>query len=184
MKLYKFLLENKEDKYLKDIILECSDFFNFLKKSRFLEMGLWFYRGKNKKIEIFEKFIPRTNRKPLNLSKEKHKILNDYFLNRFGWKVRSEGVFATSDFNFSSQFGIPYIFIPSNNYKFVYHPNIDDIYQLFIDKNEKKILNDLIGYTDNQLSLAMINKVEVAFKCKYYYLINIKYSNRLIELLQ
>lgn len=87
------------------------------------------YRGSKKNFdEPIIKIKPRKDRKPLTTNKMISDLVDEYSLEEFGWKFRSNGVFTTFDKPTSSVYGNPYIFIPIGDYKYAYNPKISDLY--------------------------------------------------------
>ena len=127
----------------------------------------------------FIKKKTRKDRKPLSTPLNVHKMLDTLFVKRFGWKVRSQGVFTygVEGFLYSH-----YMF-PIGNFKFVYSPKVKDLWDyLIVLKHDLKIGWDEIEphdlsyilntYTSKNLCGAMtFDKPEIVFKCKEYYLL-------------
>jgi len=172
---------------------ECMPFINEMKRGN---IQSWFFRATEKKIDTIREIKLRVNRKPRNIPKEIHDYMDMLFKKHFGWKVRSEGVFATSDrYTISNIYGEPYLFFPMGKYKYVYHPQIGDIYNFFdvmygisygeeyidIDKMKKKFDELISQYTSKKLTNAYESVVEVSFKCKSYYLVDKKYGGKLMK---
>ncbi len=94
--------------------------------------------------------MTRKNRKPLDTPIKLHNILDKMFQKKFGWKARSEGVFAAGKWYFSGSkdtyYGDTYLFFPIGNFKYVWSPKIDDLYEdlhwsiteFFRDKESRK----------------------------------------------
>lgn len=188
MKFYNFMNENAliEFHEIQPIIKKnCSEILNVYKKTKKI-----FYRG-IPKYNIFKKIVPKTNRKPLNTPIKLHKFIDSILFERFHWKPRSEGIFATSNYMVAAAYGNPYIFIPLNGYKFVYNKDVVDLYKsfktLYISdtniindinkiKNDVYVLKMLNDYTNKNLRLAIINDVEIMFKCSAYYILSSKFE--------
>jgi len=188
MRLNNYLNEELEKTYNK-IKKECSTIIDFYKAWTGREHFFW--RGSHKHWS-WDKITPRTDRQPKDLPQQLHDELNWDFNQKFGWKVRSEGVFVTSSREQARTYGKPYIFFPANGFKYVFNPKITDLY---VDLIAMGILrNDQVeeftwyfhkedivnGYKSNQLAEAFRNSVEVAFKCKYYYLIHETFAGDLL----
>ena len=86
------------------------------------------YRGiYDNMMSDYSVFKRRKNRIPSNTSIHVQEILDELFYNKFGWKVRSSGVFATASRNLAqdySQYSTPYIFIPIGEYNIVYNTHV------------------------------------------------------------
>jgi hypothetical protein len=72
---------------------------------------------------------PRKDRKPAQSHPVDHAAFDRAFKERFGWNVRSEGVFATSKRSEARIYGEPYLFFPVGKYEIVYSPNITDLWR-------------------------------------------------------
>lgn len=135
MKIQEYITEKeKEELQIYGIInvLEkfCRPFINEMQRTGLKD---WFYRGSHhvgsKKMI---KMKPRSDRKPSDMVESMQEYLDDLFYQKFKWRPRSEGVFTTGKKsvakNYSSGGGTG-IFLPiGKNYKYVYNPNIADLY--------------------------------------------------------
>jgi len=186
----------------KKIQKECSQIIKLYQKENRV-----FYRGvtsypqwwKPKKVRI-------RSRIPKDTPKGTHLWLNDYFKKRFGWPGRN-GVLATprrytANYYAGGNDENVYVFCPVNRYKFIYNPEISDLYdtlpqelkrpnpnlEIKLDTPEEaeKVYSDISGtnvdyfnkrmkkYTDKNLKNALTMGVEVMFNTKQYYLLPIK----------
>ena len=165
------ILEDECQPYLK----ECRKVDDFL------------YRGSPKSnSEGIFKLKPRMDRRPMDTPRELHNYLDKLFKKKFGWEVRSEGVFVTGDDYQADNYGIVYLFFPIGQFKYVWSPKISDMlhyldgknfveqtfgWELTADIENSKILQDMVNtYTDKGLSKAIANEGEISVKCKEYYL--------------
>jgi len=120
-----------------------------------------------------------------------HNLINDLTEEQVGWRVRN-GVFTTSSIVETERYGTKYIFLPIEDYKFAYDPNIHDLTDWCFDVipdyfnmrewtmddwNEKgdidkveEIIEKQVKYTDKDLKTAIKKGVEVIFKCDFYLL--------------
>lgn len=84
---------------------------------------------------IYKK-IPRTDRKPKDSNPESHEIIDKIFEKKFGWRPRTEGVFAiTSPVN-AAYYGSVCVFLPANGYKYIWSPKYKDLYSNFLNDIE------------------------------------------------
>jgi len=149
------------------------------------------YRAKSITIKHWAKIKSHiTDRRPLTSSPDLHNTLNKMFVKKFGWPVRN-GVFCYSRSTFLG-YGDVYIFIPAGNFKFVWSPEVSDLFTVLpvsdpkeypqwaemdykkylakhIEKFEKNILDT---YTDKGLQMAAKTSSEISINCKEYFLIN------------
>lgn len=131
MRLYEYLerpykdLPEAIDEISNLLLKECNQFLKEVGSSIML------YRGTEREISKskgYDKVIPRDVRMPKDTPVEIHTVLDDEFKKKFGWRVRSQGVFATTSMDQAWNFGsYIYNFFPCNGYKYVYS---DDIYDL------------------------------------------------------
>ena len=160
----------------------------------------YIYRGVDKNIKTYQIFTRRKNRIPRDMDDNYHDLFNVKFQQKFGWKARSEGIFTTSNFKNAEGYGHVYIFIPENNYSFIWSNRIIDLwtefssynrlYGSYLSKRETEILNmndinskevkEIIDrllktYTDTNIKNAIISGHEIMFNCNAYMLINLKY---------
>lgn len=109
-----------------------------------------------------------------------HDKLDGLFYKKFGWKVRSEGVFCTGRKSETLMYGITYIIFPKGQFKFVWSPDVLDLYtwtkgHISSRKGGSKVpdFESVVDtYRDDNLSYAIKEGNEVALKCKEYYLID------------
>lgn len=78
------------------------------------------------------KAYPRDDRYPKDTPQEIHELLDDAFYRKFKWHPRSQGVFA-SHFSVALGYGIPFVFLPVNGYKYIWSKTINDLYSDFAE---------------------------------------------------
>jgi len=114
----------------------CMPFINEMKRAGLKD---WFYRGSNRiRSKKMIKIKPRKNRHPTDMDGSMQEYLDDLFYGKFKWRPRSEGVFATSNINTAKNYanGDVGIFLPvGKNYKYLYNPDIQDLYSEIDDDN-------------------------------------------------
>lgn len=181
---------NEEDE-VSDIQIKCSKILYLYTKQH-----NYFYRG-TRDISRKKLIMPRKDRKPSQTNPDVHELLDNMFYEKFGWKVRSEGVFATSHEGDAKIYNVswprpndPPVFVPVNGFKYIWSPRVRDLYIYLIDNGlheaprrglgmeyndtwasrVQKIIDSYITY---DLERAMKKEYEVMFKCdRGYYLIN------------
>jgi hypothetical protein len=146
----------------------------------------------------------RTDRKPMDMFQDLHDSLDDAFQKKFGWKARSNVVFASPVS--LGIYGKPYYFFPIGPYKYIWSEKIEDLYDALSDdldyiehrlgidfglgehsrytsigeleKDEyDSIANKLMSfYTDKNLEEALTHNHEIMFNCKEYMLIDYSIS--------
>jgi hypothetical protein len=173
------LIEKNVEKSFTDIIKSTNHFL---------------YRGYSKNIDIIAEVKPRNDRKPKDTNKFAHEEMDNFFLKKFDWKARSNGVFTTPSFIAAEIYGYPCIFFPIGSYKFIWSPEVSDFYRkshyfgsldkLFYKEIDKKRAEEVEkiknSYTDKNLKVALFSgRNEVMFKCESFYLFNIDYEREL-----
>ena len=124
------------------------------------------------------RIVPRKDRRPKDMPKELHAVLNVEFKKRFGWNVR-DGVFTYTQGMAPTAYCN--IFVPVGRYRYCYSPAIRDLYvsrfsikQAWEGQWLDKWIDDQ-DYTDKGLGSfvkEMLQAREVVFDCKAYYLIH------------
>lgn len=129
MKFAGYLTEGvKNRKQIKEILdRDCAQ---YLKEIKY-EYPLLF-RGSHKPTKDIRKVTHRKNRNPSDTPKPLHDKLNDLFEKRFGWPVRG-GIFTVPSKSIADNYGTPFVFFPIGDYKYVYSPKIEDLFQYFDD---------------------------------------------------
>ena len=136
-KYFKFITENYDskedtweifnhnlfdiDKSVELIKRDCKPFLE--------EINIPLYRGTWNDYYM-AKLNRRRNRKPVDTYTEVHDILDNMFLEKFGWRARSEGVFVNQDAQ--NYYGDNlHLFFPIGKFKYLYSNTIDDLYTYF-----------------------------------------------------
>lgn len=133
------------------------------------------YRGQNKNFfEITDNlYISSTvaNRLPATTKIDDHKIADQWFLENFGIRYRSDHVaFVTSDVSSADFYGRKFIFIPIGNFTFCWSPKVDDMFNLmpytqdiYTEICELHLVDSLGDLPDN----VVLNDEVAKFKKKY-----------------
>jgi len=124
-------------------------------------------------IDMF-RIKSQSERKPLSTDSYTHKTIDDYFLKEFGWRARSQGVFATPE-EFVSVYGEPYVFFPVGEYEYLWSKQIYDLFSSGYNINDL-LIGDYVYQTDN---LKDNEQNEVMFNCNKYILVPEKYRKEL-----
>ena len=147
--------------------------------------GFVFFRGDTASFRFYGTKKPRSDRRPLDSPKLLHDTLDKVLFKQFGWKPRSEGVFATKSHGIASDFalkGTTYLFFPIGDFKFVYNTKWSDLFAWWRDApkhgtTEHEVIEQMKDdgvydtFTDKNLN-KVTHQSEVSFKCKEYYLVN------------
>ena len=193
MRLNNYL--NEEDE-VSDIQIKCSKILYLYTKQH-----NYFYRG-TRNLSRKKLIMTRKDRKPLQTNPDVHELLDNMFYEKFGWKVRSEGVFATSyesDAKIYNAFipipqnnppNDPPVFVPVNGFKYIWSPRVRDLYIYLVDNGlheapgrglgmeyndtwASRVQKIIDSYITYDLERAMKKEYEVMFKCDHgYYLID------------
>jgi hypothetical protein len=167
MKLKKFLNEGKDISETVNIIAEyikkdCKKYIKeVVKSNEIIYRGIFSGIPTNaKRIEDgLLKVKSRVNREPSDTPEELHNYVNTQFKKKFGWNVRSEGVFTAKNKRIANNYGVPHAFFPIGDYKYVYSNKAGDLYTHFEDgadfnmyilKDKEKIKKHFINYSFKQ----------------------------------
>jgi hypothetical protein len=120
MRFNQYVTKNSElESWLARIENDCKP---FLKQSKRM-----FFRGTESTQDFLKKFV-RGGRFPKDTPKEIHYVIDEAFKKKFGWKARSEGVFATQYLDDAYQYGEPFMIFPIDNFKYVWSNEYTDLY--------------------------------------------------------
>lgn len=192
MRLRGFVNENKfvgltelEEK----LTSNYSEILNLYKKSN----GGRLYRASDDNYTFVRK-VPRQERGPRDTVLFLHKILDNLFNERFGWKPRSTGVFVSASRGYINSFGERnYIIFPSNGFKYILETDETKniwsyIYGCHVeitgDDTDISILREIIKkyYNDKGLEAYLEQgdnaEGEVVIKCNNYYSLYDNWDNR------
>jgi hypothetical protein len=88
------------------------------------------YRGISTRVSRDEYMLmaPRKDRYPKDMRLSWHKYLDQLFLERTGWRARSQGIFATGNEVSAGYYGTVYIIYPADGYKYLWSPEVSDLY--------------------------------------------------------
>ena len=122
MKFLGYITESSTD--IETLQRECS---------QYLKLKVELFRGVADNTINVRRITPRIDREPRDTNKFTHNYINDLFQKKFGWGVRSEGVFVSSNWHTAHSYvrdnnGMVYRFFPVNGYKYVWSPKVDDFF--------------------------------------------------------
>lgn len=107
---------------------ECKEFLDEVKQSKVGPI----FRGAKNVDDTYTKGIgvkgSRIDRQPLDTRRDVSEILDICFEEKFGVKLRSNGVFASRLPTVASDYGRPYLFFPIGDYKYYWSPDVKDLY--------------------------------------------------------
>lgn len=148
MKLERYLTETSKKKYEEVLDTLARDCAPFLK-----ETDKIYYRGMGGvSYELIQKFHARKDRKPKDMPLAYHNELDKIFQKYFGWKARTEGVFASGRRTMVSQYGSVFIFMPIGKFRYVFSPDIRDLYMHLNDMSPETAKLYDFDFNDNKLS--------------------------------
>lgn len=189
MRLDRYLIEAKKDDmdimpYLDTIEKDCSKILRVYQKA-----DMFLYRGVNEQGEFIEKKGRTKVRIPRDTPIEFHRYLNKIFKEKLGWKVR-DGISTTPQAGWAMHYGNPYIFLPTDKYKFAWSPKYGDLWndlpvlktfylgstKEFIKEKHKTFVRAVNTYDDKDLvkgiKVGEKGRVgEIMFKVGKYYLL-------------
>ena len=180
---------------LETIHKECKPWVKEIKDFSIKTLPNPVFRGVKDSLRVFriKKGTRRPDRVPKFTAKQVFEIYDKAFADRFGWWVRSKGVFTGGE-HVAHGYGNPYVFMPIGKYRYVWsndyqkvwhnltHP---DNWEMKTDLQKKAHLvdqertakNAVKFYQDKNIREAMRTNsaaYESIFECKKYLLINYK----------
>jgi hypothetical protein len=136
--------EMKLKKALAGIKRDCQPF--LLANKSVLSRGQGLYRG----IASIDWDTPallvnvRTNRLPADMPEHMHKIVDDYFKQKFGHPYRSAAAFASGDETAAAEYGVVCAIFPVGEYTFSTSKNVIDLFSIF--QNTTKLYDTGISF--------------------------------------
>lgn len=196
MRLYEYIssknevMDRKKDPALDELLTVLErDCKKFIK-----ETGGFLFRGTNRTLggDIYKKTNPREDRRPVDTPRMVHALADELYFKKFGWKVRSEGLFTATNISMTAGYGSNrYLVFPIGNFEYVWS---EDSYDFFITQSNlasdyqrstgtgkdmkkqfpKEIMQGLVDmYTDKNLKKAWSDRQsrEIILHCPngYYY---------------
>jgi len=174
-----------EEEIISYIKQNCKPILRFYKSNK----GRFLWRGMSNSYDGFVS-TTRKDRMPMNTSYDIHVTIDKLSEKKFGWKMRSEGLFTTTSKTTANGYGISYMVFPVGNFKFVYHPEWDDSFVNIpdIDMTDDELREVVIDkYTDKNLKKAFDDNTnfgtEVILNVKEYVGIHYKFEDMIRETL-
>lgn len=178
------------------LLYECSDLVSIIRNT---EKGTFLTRDVKRKVnDISYLEYDISSRTPLNTSNTLHSHVNEYFQKELGWPVRN-GLFSygVNVLNMKDHrdigYGKTYLLFPVDSFQYCYDKNVKDLseFEHFYRKDhpkcdEEEICSQL-NYSDENLEEILnlpkyVNRsVEIMINCKGYYLIDLKFAEKLID---
>jgi hypothetical protein len=191
----KGLLESFLDDQLIELIhKECKPWLSEIDDFNITTVVNPVFRGVNQSIGLYRimKGTRASDRTPKLTQKEVFEIFDKAFADRFGWWVRSKGVFTGSERVAYSYGSNQYVFMPMGKYRYVWSTKYSKVWhnlttpenwKMMTDKERKIHLDDqeqvakmaVRYYKDRNIRGVMRTdnvKFEAIFECKNYLLID------------
>lgn len=118
-------------------------------------------------------------RKPKDMPLSVHQYIDNWFLNKFGIKYRSQAVFGTGSMMLAAEYGSPHMMLPIGNFNFCWTPILEDLYKEFDGADAmygqeaiNKWMSSLQYRQNDNLKLAIESGNEIMISCDEYYLLN------------
>lgn len=135
----------------------------------------------------YERKSVRTDRKPTDTPQDAHKVINQWFVDKFGAPIRSEGLFAATTPDQASGFGTQhYMFPEGDNYKMIASSKVFDLYE-YISEQFRQTFGQSFGpffrtYNEDgevyQKALATVKQIMDQADYQYYDPMTVKQQAR------
>lgn len=161
-----------------------SECVSILKIYRKANVKGFFYRGLSSDQLITKRDVLK-NRKPKDMDEYTQKHIDEKLFERFKWKPRSEGLFVTGRYDRASEYGNVYAVFPIGDFKFVWSPEVYDLYEQISTLDPDNVLYErrpdlltrvrveanglLLSYKDTDITRALKSGNEVTIRCDKYY---------------
>lgn len=139
--------------------------------------NLEFYRGLSKEHDLTKPTIlcTRKDRMPRDLPEHIHAAADQWFLDEFGVKYRSQSLFVTSGLNVAAAYAYSSSHIarilPLGDYSFCWSTHVRDMMELFIGNSSMNSVRDELAsanYIQSDLCSAHGSGHEVMLFCEKY----------------
>jgi hypothetical protein len=118
---------------------------------------------------------PVEDRLPRDTPEWIHRLADQWFLENFGVRYRSEALFCTGDKSVALYYGNIYPVVPLGEFRFCWSPTIQDFYgavsKLELEPSDTSKLYRLlesVGYTDQDLTKAIQSGSEIMLHASSY----------------
>ncbi|WP_407308162.1 hypothetical protein [Acinetobacter sp.] len=197
-----FISEEEMNEVEKLIKRDCAPFLREAKGAGFLYRGVkgldkvdaHFVNDFEGKELLYSIKHVRKDRKPLSSSDFMHKVIDDWFNEKFNFKARSTAMFVVGEGarpNVISGYGTPCVVFPIGEIQYAWSPAVRDLYislpefsdEEDVDERIKKIRAklDQYDYQTNALNEVIPTNppIEIMMQCDKYYAFPIKYKEQL-----
>jgi hypothetical protein len=136
MKLKEFLTESKKIPFIDVITPILRDCKPFIKEAILPQKSKinFLYSGRGGSYVYFDKKKARKDRSPKDTYPDIHYDFDKEFQKQYGYPARSSSIFSTGDYNIASEYGYVYCMFPIGRYKYLWNPNVKDLYMYLNDK--------------------------------------------------
>lgn len=134
----------------------------------------------------------RQDRKPLDFTRQRHEIIDEWFVEKFGIRARSQCMFAGGNRIAKSElehYGTPCVVFPIGEFKYIWSPEVGDLFgKMNIpwgDRTEEEWTEETYKWLDVQqyqtdgLDKAVRTNNEIMVKCDRYYAFPIEYQEQM-----
>ena len=145
---------------------DCKPYFDASPGPRLMFRGM---RGRSK-TRAFKRGV-RADRAPKDTSDKLHKAMDDWFLEKFGFRARSNAMFATGHATVAGTYGSLYAVFPIGDFEFVWSPNADDL-TLHTENLRPDEVPDVLEdceFRKTNLRSAINSQNEIMISCREYY---------------
>jgi hypothetical protein len=213
MRLIRYIneIDATDQKVLRGTILpllqkNCSQYINEAKQSTeksYTGARYVLARYTKTPVEVYTKLTPRVDREPKDTPLWLHTYLDKLFKKKYGWKPRSEGVFAYN-IPANALYNSYKLLFPFDGYTYLWNNNVTDLYVILRDYIQDELnvgfghldllskaagmaaadvlkdkIDDIInGYHTTNIGWIR-DGMEISIHCSAYYLVNIKYAEEL-----
>ena len=143
----------------------------------------YMYRGISPQYTHAERFIGTSviNRRPQDMPIDMHNFMNNLFLQKFGWRARSNAIFCTGDTDQASYYGSLYKIFPTDGFRFIWSKAIRDLYgeynkyycnDIYSERTSEEVEEHFVQllktYRNDNLGAAIYSGHEIMINCDQY----------------
>ena len=131
----------------------------------------------------------RLDRKPKDTARWKHAAADDFFATEFGWKARSQAVFAIGFEPFARLYGQSHVIIPIGNFRVVWSPMVADFTVSIESIQSHEDFEEWIKhfgrkYMETNLDAAIESGNEIMLDCDSYIAIQLPTEKQDLDFLE
>lgn len=195
MRLQRHLNEMATELSIKEVLdfayKNCQPFLKqTVKKGKYASL---MYSGRSHNAKTFTRKVQQ-ERQPLDTPPTVHKVLDLKFQKAFGVKARSQSIFCTGRSSLAALYGHPFLIFPMGKFKYLYHPEIKDLYNhirftIMFDLDVSSIedfevfedrIDQLVKeYKNKDLVKGVESGNEIMVQCREYFAVSEIYAHSL-----